>query len=209
MLLGIACAALTGCGSSAPSAAKESVKAYAGFVLDPAVTLKPAAASVRFRSTLGGLKTLGNEKPGHVRLLYFGYTHCADVCPTTMADLGIALRRLPTATQDNVEVVFVTSDPGRDTIPAMSAWLSHFDSGLAHPFEGVTAPLKQTDAVAKDVGVPLLPPTRQPNGTIDVGHGDEITAFIGGKGVLLWSASTSPSDYSADIGTLVTTARKS
>ena len=64
-------------------------------------------------------------------LVYFGYTHCPDVCPTTMADLGTALRQLPAQIQQATQVVFVTSDPARDTAPVLRAWLANFDAGLA------------------------------------------------------------------------------
>ena len=46
-------------------------------------------------------------------VVFFGYTHCPDVCPTTLADLGLALRKAPPAVQQKTQVVFVTSDPER------------------------------------------------------------------------------------------------
>lgn len=58
---------------------------------------------------------LVEQTAGHPTLLYFGYTHCPDVCPTTMADLALAARRLPTADRRDLRVVFVSTDPTRDT----------------------------------------------------------------------------------------------
>lgn len=60
--------------------------------------------------------------------LFFGYTHCPDVCPTTLATLARTMKILPPAAQQRVQVVFVTVDPDRD-LPAMVAeYVSHFDS---------------------------------------------------------------------------------
>ncbi len=136
-------------------------------------------------------------------LLYFGYTHCPDVCPTTMADLAQALRKMHPDVQNRIQVVFVTSDPARDTVPVMKAWLGNFDASLVHHFVGLTASIRQIDAVATEVGVPLSPPSKAPNGTITVDHGAQTLAFVAGKASLLWTAATSPADYGHDIGELV------
>ena len=56
-------------------------------------------------------------------LLYFGYTHCPDVCPLTMSNIAIAKKQLPKAEQDKLRVVFVTTDPERDTPTALGKWL--------------------------------------------------------------------------------------
>lgn len=62
---------------------------------------------------------------GSLVLLYFGYTHCPDVCPTTLAALGAALGRLgPDA--GRVKVLFVTVDPARDTAPVLKRYMSYF-----------------------------------------------------------------------------------
>lgn len=66
---------------------------------------------------------------GKITLLYFGYTNCPDVCPTTLANLSEALRRLgPQAKQ--VRVLFVTVDPDRDTLPVLKAYVKAFSSAL-------------------------------------------------------------------------------
>jgi protein SCO1/2 len=135
-------------------------------------------------------------------LVYFGYTHCPDVCPATMANLGVALRQSPTIVQARTQVVFVTSDPARDTTPVMKAWLSHFDPGLPNHFVGLTASLKQIDTIARSVGVPLSPPVKERNGSISVQHGAQTLAFVDGRARVLWTAGTSPADYEHDIAKL-------
>ena len=71
-------------------------------------------------------KTVGApDYRGKITLLYFGYTNCPDICPTTLANLSEALRRLgPKARQ--VRVLFVTVDPDRDTLPVLKAYVNAF-----------------------------------------------------------------------------------
>ena len=62
-----------------------------------------------------------------VTALFFGYTQCPDVCPTTMADLATAVRNLASPDRERVTVVFVAEDPANDTPAAVREWLDHFD----------------------------------------------------------------------------------
>ena len=64
---------------------------------------------------------------GHVTVLYFGYTHCPDICPTTLAAIASALRQVgPTADRD-IKVAFITDDPARDSQRTMRDYVSLFD----------------------------------------------------------------------------------
>ncbi|HEY7432309.1 MAG TPA: SCO family protein [Streptosporangiaceae bacterium] len=199
---------LAGCSShSTPTHTRTSpnVGGMRGDQLSRPVTLTAGDTSAVFRASTGGSTTLGELQRGALMLLYFGYTHCPDVCPTTMADLGQALRQLPVQVQEHTQVVFVTSDPARDTPPVMKAWLSNFDPQLPRHFVGLTAALHQIDQVATSVGVPLSPPVKQANGTISVQHGAQTLAFIDGKARVLWLAGTSVGDYAHDITALAQT----
>src|SRR5579872_2163225 len=64
---------------------------------------------------------------GYVTLLFFGYTYCPDQCPMHMANLSSALKKLPPGTAGRVKLVFVTTDPARDTPQALRRWLDVFD----------------------------------------------------------------------------------
>ncbi len=89
-------------------------------------------------SAIGGPFTLTDQdgKPitdaalkGHPSLVFFGYTHCPDVCPTTLFDLSEVLRALgPDA--GRTTALFITIDPDRDTAPVMKDYLSSFDPHL-------------------------------------------------------------------------------
>ena len=59
--------------------------------------------------------------------LFFGYTHCPDVCPTTLATLAQTMKILPAAAQQRLQVVFVTVDPDRDFPATVAQYISHFD----------------------------------------------------------------------------------
>jgi protein SCO1/2 len=97
----------------------------------------------------------GARTAGRPTFLYFGYTHCPDVCPTTMADLATALRKLPAGLRDRVRVVFVTTDPKRDTPGVIGAWLANFDPDLTTKFVGLTGSQAGIDDAERAAGVPL------------------------------------------------------
>lgn len=80
---------------------------------------------------------------GRVVILFFGYTHCPDVCPATMAQLARVEHVLPAADRARVQVVFVTVDPDRDTPAVMKRYVSLFDPS----FVGLTGTEAQLDPV--------------------------------------------------------------
>jgi protein SCO1/2 len=98
---------------------------YQGAGLDPA----QPRPSFTLTDTAGRPFAFGTETRGHPTFLYFGYTDCPDVCPTTMADVMTALGKVPASVAAKAYVVFVTTDIKHDTGPVIKEWLSHF----AHP----------------------------------------------------------------------------
>jgi protein SCO1/2 len=68
------------------------------------------------------------ETAGRPTYVYFGYTHCPDECPTAMADIASVLRKADPALRAKVKVVFVTTDPARDTAPVLRTWLDQFST---------------------------------------------------------------------------------
>ena len=85
---------------------------------------------------------------GKVVLLYFGYTTCPDVCPTTLAELHKA-RQLLGKRADQVQVFMITVDPERDTLKVLADYIPHFDSS----FIGLTGTTEQIAAVATYYGI--------------------------------------------------------
>nr|WP_211661100.1 SCO family protein [Modestobacter muralis] len=88
-------------------------------------------------------------------LLFFGYTNCPDVCPTTMADVALALRTTDPAVVAATNVVFVTTDPARDTPEVLDEYLGRFDADLGTSFVGLTGDQAQIEQAQLAAGVPL------------------------------------------------------
>jgi protein SCO1/2 len=87
-------------------------------------------------------------------LLFFGYTNCPDVCPTTMADIAVGLRQVDPAVAAETSVVFVTTDPARDTPEVLGEYLDRFDADLNTQFIGLTGTQDQIDQAQLAAGVP-------------------------------------------------------
>lgn len=152
---------------------------YAGVLLDRPYA-RPGAG---FTDTAGHPFDWSRTKP--VTIVFFGYTHCPDECPTTMADLAAALRRVDPSVRAKVDVVFVTTDPARDTAAVIRAWLDRFDP----TFIGLRADPPTTERAATQLGVALASPTE---------HGTQLVGFQGAEGRLVWTDPT-VRDLRADI----------
>jgi len=101
--------------------------------------------------TAGQPYNVAAQTAGHVTLIYFGYTHCPDVCPINMALTAEALLRMPPQDRQAVTVVFISTDPARDTPAVIRAWLDHFDPS----FVGLTGTQAEIREAERAVGMPL------------------------------------------------------
>lgn len=160
-----------------------------------------------FTDTNGQPYDLQQQAKGRLTLVFFGYTNCPDECPTTMADLATALRSLPEKVDKRVQVVFITSDPRRDTPAVMKDWLSKFDSGVANPFIGLRTSVEAVDAFGKKLGVALDPPVVHPDGSEDVVHGTQTLIFApsNAQADYFFELGTTPKQYAHDIAHFVNT----
>jgi protein SCO1/2 len=86
---------------------------------------------------------------GKWHLVFFGYTHCPDVCPTTLNDLSLAFDKLDAPQQKAVSVVFISVDPERDTPAVMKAYVANFDA----PIVGLTGSAAAVRQAARDYHV--------------------------------------------------------
>lgn len=113
------------------------------------------------------------ETEGYLTLLFFGYTHCPDICPVHLANLAAVLDQLPPKVTDRVKVVFVTTDPERDTPAVLRAWLDHFD----REFIGLTGTPDAVRAAQRAAGV--APAVKEGAGGEDyaVGHAAQVIAY--------------------------------
>lgn len=135
-------------------------------------SLPQQAESTAF-GTIGGPFTLtGTDgKPfassklnGRPAAMFFGFTHCPDVCPTTLARLA-RLRRQLGQGDDALSIVFVSVDPERDTPAELQAYLSLFDA----PVVGLTGTPAQVEQVKKQFGI-FSRKVDQPGGGYSVDH---------------------------------------
>lgn len=110
---------------------------------------------------------------GYVTLLFFGYTYCPDQCPMHMANLSAALKKLPDGTAQHVKLVFVTTDPARDTPQVLRRWLDAFD----RRFIGLTGTEQAIAAVQRMAGAPVATKSGPANGNYAVSHANFVLAY--------------------------------
>jgi protein SCO1/2 len=138
-------------GSSGPATVQGPDDVYAGLDLAepyrrPTFTLTDTTgAPFDFKAATSGRPTL----------LFFGYTNCPDICPTTMADIAVALRGLEPALAEKLQVVFVTTDPAVDTPEVLGEYLGRFDADLPQRFIGLTGDQEAINQAQLSAGVPL------------------------------------------------------
>jgi protein SCO1/2 len=188
--------ALVGCGSD--SAVSDSVVAstsgreLAGIVRTPA----PAVDS----TTLPSLTSPGGDvtfraEPGGFLAVYFGSTNCPDVCPTTMADWAVALRRLPPDLAEQVDTVMVTVDPDRDN-DVLAGYVQSFVSTAQ---AAGTTDAERLAAAAEPFGV-VYSVTTADDGDIEVEHSGFLYLVDDqGRLAVTWPFGTSSEEIAADV----------
>ena len=155
-----------------------------------------SAPELSLDASNGGKLALADYR-GKVVLLGFGFTSCPEVCPTTLAVLAQARKRLG-AQGDQVQVVYVTVDPERDNADRMRAYLRGFDP----TFVGGTGKPEQLAAVRKNYGVMA---ERKPLGnSYTVGHSSSVY-LIDRHGLLrgMMPYGRLPDDYAHDVRALL------
>ena len=141
-LLSAFCVALTGCDKMAPGAAAPKAS-FRG--VD--ITGAEYARTLALPDISGQPRTLADFK-GKVTVVFFGYTQCPDVCPTTMAELAQVKKSLGTD-GDKLQGIFVTIDPERDTPEILKSYMASFDPS----FVALRGTLEQTKAAAQEFKV--------------------------------------------------------
>lgn len=210
-------ALLTGCSanSSPTDPAPSPAAAFHGVEPDPV----PARASFTLRDTAGNSFDFLAETKGQPTLMYFGYTNCPDECITAMADVAAAVRRAPAPLKSRIRVVFVATDPARDTPARVRTWLDQFSTD----FIGLVGNEQEVEAAqvaagirpaTKEGPVPTLPgkPREHPHKTgtpthshdaplgYSVGHTNVIFAYdTADRLPVVYPGGSTPSDIAADL----------
>lgn len=207
-LVAAAVLTLSACGgggddASAPIAevSVDSASAKAATVLDKPFE-KP---DLVLTDTNGDSYDLRAETEGKPTLIYFGYTNCPDVCPLTMNNLAVAKKQvakeLPKSELDQLRIVFVTTDPERDTPKALGEWLKGIDSGVV----GLTGDFDTIQAGARTLGITIDPPTKDKDGKVTSMHGTQVIAFSPKTdgGYVLYGEDATVEDYTRDLPKLL------
>jgi protein SCO1 len=180
----LAVLALAACNNYAPH----------GTLLDPPME----APDFELESADGALAK--DDLAGQLVVLFFGFTHCPDVCPDTMARLARAMRELDERQQEQIQVVLVSVDPERDSPDKLQQY-----AGAFHPsFIGATARQEEIDRIASGYGIyqVRVPLEGEEGYTID--HTAAVLVLNRrGETVLIWSYGTTSEEMASDLAFLL------
>lgn len=130
-----------------------------------------------------------------LKLVFFGYTNCPDICQVVMSTLASAVTRLDDGARKDVQVVFVTTDPARDTGKVLRTYLDRLDPD----FVGVTGDLDRIIELAKPLKVFIAQGQKLPSGGYEVDHTTHVFGVTGDQVRIAWPQDTSPATMAADI----------
>jgi protein SCO1/2 len=194
-LLGLAA---TSCASGSRAPAQMNMhddRGFHGAALDEPYAMPDGA----FTDTKGAPFTLAADATHPVTLLFFGYTHCPDICNVVLANVASALRRAPADVRDKVQLVFITTDPKRDTPDVVRDYLDRFDKG----FVGLTATMPTVRAAASTVHIAVAGTEPDGKGGYEVLHGTQLVGFgADHKAHVVWPDDIAVRDLSADFARL-------
>lgn len=157
------------------------------------------AADFTLMSSKGEPMSLSDFRGQYV-MLYFGYTFCPDVCPTTLNDLKRMMEALGPKRAENVQVVMVSVDPERDTAEQLGSYLPYFDPS----FLGMTGTVEEIQPIASQFGIFF----ERHEGTSAAGYLVDHTAVVtvvDSKGYvrMVFPYGTSGDDMAADMAYLM------
>ena len=180
---------LAGCGASGTLTAGRQMT---GSVLDPPFAVDGTALVDGDEAPF----SLVDDTDRDLTLVFFGYIRCPDICGTVMSTMASAMTRLSEDERAAVDVVFVTTDPARDTPEAVNDYATSFDPD----FIGATGPIRTIIEVARPLGIAVEQGDKLPSGGYDVTHGTQIVAIdADDDGIAYWSEDVSSAQLAADL----------
>jgi protein SCO1 len=196
LLLAVA-APLAACGSGTPASPASQVVVHDDDGLNGAVLTDPyQVPPVSLTATDGAAYSLAEDADRPLTLVFFGYTHCPDICQVVMADIASALTRLDDTHRRQVGMQFVTTDPARDDEATLRTYLDRFDPA----FGGLTGPLPDIVDLGEALGVPIAKGQRMPSGGYEVDHGTQVLGLLpDGTAPVVWTHGTPPDQIAEDI----------
>ncbi len=115
---------------------------------------------------------------GRWHILFFGFTACPDICPTTLSDMRRLFGQLPSDTRERLQLVLITADPERDTPQQLKTYLDYYRAG----FSGLTGEMEQLQQLSRALGLPFVP-ANETQGDYSVSHSGNL-ALVGPDGTL-------------------------
>ena len=151
-----------------------------------------------------GQPATGESFRGRTTFVYFGYTHCPDVCPETMARLMQVLSKLGPDAR-NVRILFISVDPARDTPEALHAYVGAFDPQHA---VGLTGTDRQIESLARRYRVAYQAEKHAPGDSYEVTHSSVVYVFDArGHARLLATDSDAPDVIAGDVRRVIADTR--
>ncbi len=140
------------------------------------------------------------QTAGFVTLVFFGYTYCPDVCPIHMANIGTVLKGLPFELRRQIKVIFITTDPERDTPERLRIWLDNFDAS----FVGLRGTQEKVNEIAVSLGLPPSVRVETEDEGYQVGHSAYVMAFTkDNRAHVIYGFGTRQADWAHDLPKLV------
>jgi len=198
----LAAAAVTGCASGSAGTTNDNpglllinAGKFKGNITTPVA--KPAGVLTDDAGKPFNIRTMTRNT---VTLLYFGYTHCQNMCPLTMGNTATALEMLPEADQAKIKVIFVSVDPGRDTLARLRYWLGQFNPA----FIGLRGSLPVVESMERQTGLPIGQEFKDGAGKYQINHATEMFAYsIDNLGHEAFFPSTPAASMAHDLALLV------
>ncbi len=185
---------LTACNPNAQSAAGNKAGGFVGTDITGADFPKPLSLTDH-----NGKKRTMDDFKGKVVALFFGYTHCPDVCPTTMSDLKQTMKLLGDKA-DQVQVLFVTVDPQRDTQAVLAQFVPSFDPR----FIGLWGSLQETAETLGNFKIYYSKVESKTKGDYTIDHSAGMYVFDKtGKIRLYLDYGQKPADIASDLKKLM------
>lgn len=167
-----------------------------GTVLDPPFEV----SSTPLVDTDGEAFSLTADTDKDLTLVFFGYTNCPDICGQVMATLTGTLARLDDEQKQQLDVVFVTTDPARDDEAVVGTYVDAFDPSIV----GLTGDLDDIIEVARSMAVAVDQGEKLPSGGYEVTHGTRVMAIDGADETpMMWDQDVSQAQLARDVTMLL------
>lgn len=190
---------LAGCASGSDQSAGVRANGTAGWHGTPVTTGYPLPDQ-QFTDTSGDPVVPAEAAGDAVTLVFFGYTHCPDICGQVMATLAGTLARLDDEQKDRLDVVFVTTDPARDDEATVEKYVDAFDPSII----GLTGDLDDIIEIGRSMAVGVDQGEKLPSGGYEVTHGTQVIAIdAADEAPAYWKADVSQAQLAHDVTSLL------